>query len=347
MEVDAVPLFEYTAEALLPVTRTTFSAEQIKERDDLQRLLRRRIDAVAADVLVVAEEFGEFEDASRRIDLLGIDRNGRLAVIELKRTQDGGHMELQALRYAAMVRTMTFQRLVEVFDGYLAAHPDDDPRDARERLDDWLDVQEEVLATEVRIVLVSADFGREITGTVLWLNEYGLDIRCVRLAPYRLGDSVVLDVQQVIPLPEASDYQVKIRQKQALVKAQASGADWTQYTVTDAQGSTTPPLRKRRAVLAMAQAVVAAGVAPEALAAALPEGRYKRIPEEYAGLPTEQAFAAAYPDLEAHRWFLDAPLTGTGGRFVLSKMWGLNTEPALTALAALVPDRVTFERVEA
>lgn len=150
-----------------------------------------------------------------------------------------------------------------------------------------------MLATDVRIVLVSADFGREITGTVLWLNEYGLDIRCVRLAPYRLGDRVVLDVQQVIPLPEASDYQVKIRQKQALVKAQATGADWTQYTVTDAQGTRTPPLRKRRAVLAMAQAVVAAGVAPEALAAALPEARYKPIPDEYALLPAEQAFAAA------------------------------------------------------
>jgi len=28
--------------------------------------------------------------------------------IELKRTEDGGHMELQSTRYAAMVSTMTF-----------------------------------------------------------------------------------------------------------------------------------------------------------------------------------------------------------------------------------------------
>jgi hypothetical protein len=36
-----------------------------------------------------------------------------LEVTALKRTEDGGHMELQALRHAAMVSTMTFDQLVE------------------------------------------------------------------------------------------------------------------------------------------------------------------------------------------------------------------------------------------
>ena len=36
-------------------------------------------------------------------------------MIELKRTDDGGHMELQALRYAAMVSTMTFRQAVEAY----------------------------------------------------------------------------------------------------------------------------------------------------------------------------------------------------------------------------------------
>lgn len=36
--------------------------------------------------MVIAEEFGEWEDSKRRIDLLGLDREANLVVIELKRT---------------------------------------------------------------------------------------------------------------------------------------------------------------------------------------------------------------------------------------------------------------------
>jgi RecB family endonuclease NucS len=89
--------------ALVPVPSITFSIEQVLGRADLQRLLRARIDMIVEGVLVVSEEFGAFTDARRRIDLLGVDRDGRLVVFELKRTADGGHLELQALRYAAMV----------------------------------------------------------------------------------------------------------------------------------------------------------------------------------------------------------------------------------------------------
>ena len=53
--------------------------------------------------MVLAEEFGEWEASRRRIDLLVLDKDANLVVVELKRTDDGGHMELQALRYAAMV----------------------------------------------------------------------------------------------------------------------------------------------------------------------------------------------------------------------------------------------------
>ncbi len=52
---------------------------------------------IAPDLLVVSEEFGEWDDSRRRIDLLAIDRDANLVVIELKRTEDGGHMELQAI----------------------------------------------------------------------------------------------------------------------------------------------------------------------------------------------------------------------------------------------------------
>jgi hypothetical protein len=56
-------------------------------------------------------------------------------------------------------------------------------------------------------------FSKEITTSVLWLNEHALDIRCVRLRPYALEARVLLDVQQVIPLPEADAYTVQLKKK--------------------------------------------------------------------------------------------------------------------------------------
>ncbi len=69
--------------------------------------------------LIIAEEFSRWTESSRRIDLLGIDRDANLVVIELKRTSDGGQRELQALRYAAMISTLTFDEAVETFEKYL------------------------------------------------------------------------------------------------------------------------------------------------------------------------------------------------------------------------------------
>ncbi len=208
-----MPLFEFTKGAFVPVSETSFATEGIAE-DDLQRLLRTQIDVIAGDVLVIGEEFGDWEDSKRRIDLLAVDRDANLVVIELKRTDDGGHVELQAIRYAAMVSAMTFEQATTAFAKFLHAQESTDDAQARllEFLD-WDEPDEERFAQDVRIVLVSADFSREVTTAVLWLNQRNLDIRCVRLKPYKLGDRVLIDAEQIIPLPEAEDYQVHMREK--------------------------------------------------------------------------------------------------------------------------------------
>jgi len=81
-----MPLYEVTTDAILPIAPSTFREAQIQERSDLQRLLRDRIDVIAKDCLVLAEEFGDWDDSRRRIDLLALDAQANLVVIELKRS---------------------------------------------------------------------------------------------------------------------------------------------------------------------------------------------------------------------------------------------------------------------
>lgn len=211
-----MPLYEMTSDAFRPISQASFTDLKVRERNALQRLLRTQIDVLGDDLYVLTEEFGDWDESRRRIDLLAIDPQANLVVIELKRTNDGGHMELQAIRYASMVSAMTFER-AEHIHGEFLARLGDPPDEARTRMLTflgWDEPDEESFAPDVRIVLVSEDFGKELTTAVLWLRDRDIDIRCVRLRPYEDAGKRLIDVQQIIPLPEANEYQVQLREKE-------------------------------------------------------------------------------------------------------------------------------------
>ncbi len=208
-------IFRITDSSIEKVEETTFAREKLLERKDLQRRLKANISVLSPDLMVIGEEFGDWEDSSRRIDLLSLDKDAHLVVVELKRTEDGGHMELQAVRYAAMVSSMTFDQLVGAHARFLGG--ENSLERAQSAIINFLGLEspsEARLSEEVRIILVSADFSIELTTTVLWLNKLGLDITCIRLKPYNLDGQVLMDIQQLIPLPEAEEYETKIRAQQ-------------------------------------------------------------------------------------------------------------------------------------
>lgn len=210
-------LYAIASENLNEIKPTTFDEAGLFERYDLQRLIRKQIDVISPDILIIGEEFGDWDDSRRRIDLLGIDRDANIVVIELKRTEDGGHMELQALRYAAMVSAMEFDEAVSIFEKYLRSDGDleTDARLEILKFVGWDGPEDGSFGKFVRIILASLNFSKELTSTVLWLNNQGIDISCYRLIPHDDSNGrVLLDISQIIPLPEAADYQIKIRKKE-------------------------------------------------------------------------------------------------------------------------------------
>lgn len=153
-------------------------------------------------------------------------------------------MELQALRYAAMVSTMTFEHAAGVFGRFL----NDCDRNARSELLEflgWKEPNEDAFAQDVRIVLASAGFGRELTTSVLWLRERGIDISCVRMRPFKQDKKYLLDIQRIIPLPEADEYLVHLSEKKRRERIARTGR--TSYDVTLGDRSQTK-LSMRRAI---------------------------------------------------------------------------------------------------
>lgn len=329
-------VFRVDDDEITPFEATTFKAQGWKERDDLQRLLKKHIEVISPGTLIVAEEFNDWENSNRRIDLLGINKDANLVVIELKRTEHGGHMELQAIRYAAMISTLTFDRLVTIYGKYLGKSGGE--TDARAGLLEHLECDnpgEHKLGRDVKIVLASADFSPELRTAVTWLNERALDIRCVRMRPYVNNEQVLLDVETIIPIPEVADDQVRVREKKRK-QTRSSTRDDTKYDLwvgTEYYSK----LGKNRLIFHIVKAVLENGASPnEVKAAIIPHRRFMVIDGR---VGAEQLIAEH--GLPPKRWFCkrDQIFYVEGQTCMLSTQWGRTTTiESAQKLTAIVPD---------
>lgn len=261
-------IFKLVDKKIVQLKETTFTNEKIDEVRDLQKFIINSIEIIERDLLVISSEFGDWEDSRRRIDILCIDKGANLVVIELKTTEDGGHMELQSIRYAAMISNLTFDKAVKAFQQYINIHnlSISDPEQEILNFLSWDEPNEEKFANDVRIILVSADFSREITTTVLWLIERDIDIKCIRIKPQKNGSDLFFDIQQIIPLPETKDYQVKLREKVAEQRqARKEGTrDYTRFDV-EVGGEKEYNLNKRQTMHFVIKHCILNGISPSEL----------------------------------------------------------------------------------
>lgn len=335
-----MPLYEFSKNSINEVPTATYASLGIREREDIQRLLRENIEIISMETLILAEEFGEWTESRRRIDLLGLDRDGCLVVIELKRSEEGGHMDLQSLRYAAMVSTLNFEQAVDVHRKF---------RESRGLLADsaenvireFLDIAEGpvVFSNKVRIILVSANFSKEITSTVLWLNAQGIDMTCVKMRPHSFQGRVLLDIEQVIPLPEAAAFQIAIREKSLALQSAVSGErDFTRYRLTTRQGEILTNLPKRRFIYHVVSEAIKLGIKPEDIIEAIPwkkTNMFRSAPGHLSG----EGLMSTISNISSRRYFCrdDEVFHINGNTYSMSNQWGIRTEEAVKKILEILP----------
>jgi hypothetical protein len=207
-----------------------FAALNLLEREDLQQWAIDEPRILGEELLVISSEYAQFQDLRDRLDILAIDPEGKLVVVELKRDKADRTTDLQAIKYASYSATLTAEDIQKDYQKFWNERNDEQlsAEDAGETFYKFLDqsVTGEVPYTEdgwanfelddkPRILLVAGSFGPEITSPVMWLlEEYDMDITCTRIEAYTHRDRVILNSQQVIPIPEAEEYLTKRREKQ-------------------------------------------------------------------------------------------------------------------------------------
>jgi len=219
---DSIYLVDPQTRVPQAVEPARFEDMGIKERQDFQEWVAAHPSLLGEELLVLATEFSRFERGNRRrADIIALDKNGALVVIELKLRLDGELADLQVLRYAAFCSSMTSEQVVE----QLAEFTGTDPSEAEEKILQFVESEElPALEGKPRMIVAAGSVNdQELTTTVLWLRNFGLDISCVELTPYRLQGyrDIVLVPRVIIPLPEARDYMIGIEKREISKLAEA------------------------------------------------------------------------------------------------------------------------------
>ena len=339
---------------LVKATETDFPGLGMLESQDLEPLLMTNIEAIAPDTMVIQNQCSPWADSRRSIDILAIDKSANLVVVELKREDSNKqrhvHMELQAIRYAAMISNMRFDELTELHAKQLKK-PDkgeitpEQTEAARASILEFLnekELEEDDFGNIIKIILVAKEFDNELLTTVSWLadnNMDRMDLRCVELRPCTVGESTILDIQTIFPLPDISDYQIRFKKKRDRSLAERRRRYPIQYDLSVADKSY-KKLNKRNLMYHIVRELSEHDIAPSRIAYVSGRSSFFRevdgeisSDDAYTEIEGEDSGDGAHP--LTSRFFVGDKFDvfhESGKTYVLTNQWGLETEEVATRI---------------
>ena len=203
-----------------PIIKNSFHDLGFSERNHLQEWIANEPTALGEELLIIQKEFDGFDETRERLDLLALDKEGNLVIIENKLDDSGRDVVWQALKYVSYCSSLSKTQVIAIYQKYLQRHCADSSQSAEERICDFLekpDLDETSInvGTSQRIMLVAAQFRKEVTSTALWLISKGISVQCLKVTPYSLKDEIIIDLVQVIPTPESKDLMIGLSIKDA------------------------------------------------------------------------------------------------------------------------------------
>ena len=203
-----------------PLEKKYFSSLGISERDNLQEWIAKQSDVLGEELLIIQKEFSGFGGTRERLDLLALDKEGALVIIENKLNDSGKDVTWQALRYASYCSRLSKKNITRIYQQYLdKKKPGTTAEKAEESISNFMDDQnfEKIVLNEgmsQRIILIAANFRKEVTSAVLWLMNANVHLQCFRATPFAMGEELFLKVEQIIPIQNAEDYMIGIAEKE-------------------------------------------------------------------------------------------------------------------------------------
>ena len=198
------------------IREISFKEVGLKERKDLQEWIANNPNMLGEDLLIIQKEFDGFNDTNERLDLLALDKEGNIVVIENKLDDSGRNVVWQSLKYAGYCSSLKKEDIRSIFQQYLIKTGSTES--AEVIITDFLnkpDFSEVQLNQDLtqRIILVAKEFRKEVTNTVIWARKFGMKIQCIKVIPFMIGEQLIVDTDQIIPVKDIEDIMIGYDEK--------------------------------------------------------------------------------------------------------------------------------------
>lgn len=192
----------------------SFSDLKFKEKENLQEWIANNPSSLGEELLIIQKEFSGFSETKERLDLLALDKLGNLVIIENKLDDSGKDVTWQVIKYASYCSSLTKQEIIKIYQDYLG-----NSYNAEKKISEFFDNREidEILLNQglnsQRLIMIAANFRKEVTSTVLWLMNFKIRIQCFRVTPFALENQLFLNVEQILPTKDTEDFAIGIASK--------------------------------------------------------------------------------------------------------------------------------------
>ena len=175
-------------------SRAAFEADHAESV--LEEWLEANPDAILEDgrLLIIGRQVPT--DLGGSIDLLGVDREGKVVVIELKRGRTPRDVIAQALEYVAFAARLDADALEDIHRAY-----SQDPLEmdlAFSHREHFSQSEAVAFNKDQRIVIVGQSVPREIRQTAMFLGSKGILVTCVEFTFFRDADGGRLLSQEIV-----------------------------------------------------------------------------------------------------------------------------------------------------
>lgn len=192
----------------------TFSELRFREREHLQEWIANNPSSLGEELLIIQKEFSGFSETNERLDLLALDKLGNLVIIENKLDDSGRDVTWQIIKYASYCASLTKQDILRIYQGFLGTSGI-----AQDKISEFYENKEisEILLNQglnsQRLILVAANFRKEVTSSILWLLNFKVRLQCFKITPFELDDQLFLNVEQILPTKDTEDFAISIATK--------------------------------------------------------------------------------------------------------------------------------------